>query len=74
LAFISAGKDPIIGSKLPSWPEKIVAEGLAWLVILGWHCGYYGFNQSKRTILRCSQMSCHHLHASFVKFNGEIKH
>jgi len=54
LALISAGKDPTIGSKLPSWPEKIIAEGLAWLATLGWRRGHCGVNQSKRTILRCS--------------------
>jgi hypothetical protein len=50
------------------------SKGLVGLVILGWCHSHHGVNRLERTTLGCSQMSGHHLHISFVQFDGEMKH
>jgi hypothetical protein len=63
-----------VGSKFPSWPEKVVAKRLVGLTTLGRRRSCCGVNWAERTILGFSRMSSHRLHASFVKFGGEMKY
>jgi len=54
LALDLVGKDPTIGSKLSSWPEKVVPEKLARLAILRRRRDRCGVNGPEKTILGCS--------------------
>jgi len=74
LALIQMRKILTVGSKLSLWPEKVVVKGLAELGTLGRCRGCYDVNWLERTIIGCSQMSGHHLHLSFVKFDEEMKY
>ena len=64
---------PTVGSKLSSWLEKVIAEGLAKSGTLGRCRGRCGVNRPTKTILEYSQMSGHHLRASFFKFGEKMK-
>jgi hypothetical protein len=74
LALIQLRKILTVGSKLSSWPEKVAVKRLVELGTLGWCRGCYDVNRLENIILGCSQMSGHHLHLSFVKFDGEMNH
>jgi hypothetical protein len=54
--------------------EELLQKGLVGLATLERCDSCCGVNRPERTTLGCSQMSGHHLRASFVKFDGEMKH
>jgi hypothetical protein len=49
-------------------------KGLVGFAILGRYHSRYGVNRPERIILACIQVLDYRFHASFVKFDGEMKH
>ena len=52
--------------------EELLQKRVVELATLEQCRNRYGVNQLERTILGCSWMSSHHLHASFVKFDKAL--